>query len=121
MRDDHWWLWACVTQREAIRLLVALAPGLDTDQAAELEHAVLAGPPRSMYEAGIEPERWKRIVERGVWLRLAKMDAAGATLSSDAKAKLNELARRIPTGSSERKTKKSSLFGQVAVANIGVS
>ena len=96
LRDDHWWLWAYVTQREAIRLLVALAPGLDTDLAAELEHAVLAGPPRSMYEVGIEPERWKKIVECGVWLRLAKMDDAGATLSSDAKARLNELASRHP-------------------------
>ena len=84
------------TQREAIRLLVALVPGLDTESLARLERAVLAGPPPSMYQDGIEPERLAQLVEREVWLRLAKMDAAGAALGTDAQTTLAESSLRHP-------------------------
>ena len=94
--DDHWWLWSCATHREAIRLLVALAPVLDPEMSAELEQAVLAGPPRVMYEPDMEPELWTGIVERGVWLRLAKLEDAGATLTTEATAKLKELTSQHP-------------------------
>ena len=91
---DRWWLWACATRREAVRLLVALAPRLDAELLDELQEAILAGPPRAMNEPEMAPERWTGIVERGVWLRLAKLEDAGATLTTEAKAKLNELTSR---------------------------
>ena len=96
LEDDRWWLWARATRRESIRLMVVLAPVLDPELSAELEQAVLAGPPRAMNEPEMEPERWTGIVERGVWLRLAKLEDAGATLTTEAKAKLNELTSRHP-------------------------
>ena len=94
LADDHWWLWASATHREAIRLLVALAPMLDAKLLVELEQAVLAGPPRKMYRPDLDPERFTGIVERGVWLRLKKLEDAGATLTNVAKAKLNKLTLR---------------------------
>ena len=96
LADDHWWLWSVETQREAIRLLVALAPRLDGKSLAQLERAVLAGPSSSMYKDGIEPERFAQIVDHGVWLRLAKMHGVRAALGKDAKAKLDELSLRYP-------------------------
>ena len=94
LADDHWWLWSVETEREATRLLVALAPGLDVESLGRLERAILAGPPRSMYRNDIEPERWTRLVESEVWLRLAKMNVVGAVLGADARARLNELSSR---------------------------
>ena len=58
LADDNWWLWSVETQRETMRLLVALAPELAEDELATLERATLAGPPRDMYRPDIEEERW---------------------------------------------------------------
>ena len=96
LEENYWWLWASATQREAIRLLVALAPVLDADLSAELELAVLAGPPRTMYKPDLDSERFTGIADRGVWLRLKKLEDAGATLTTVAKEKLNELTLRHP-------------------------
>ena len=38
--------------------------------------AALTGPPRSMYKDDFEDERWMQIVEREVWLLLAKINEA---------------------------------------------
>lgn len=78
LADDHWWLWSVETKREAIRLLVALAPQLDKVMMQELEQAVLAGPPNDMIKDRIEPAHWVQIREREIWLRLEKIAKAGA-------------------------------------------
>lgn len=96
LADDHWWLWSVETEREAMRLLVALAPHLDEVMLQELEQAVLAGPPRDMFKDDIEPERWTRIVEREIWLRLAKIAEAGAVLGAESSARLNGLSAQYP-------------------------
>jgi hypothetical protein len=96
LADDHWWLWSVETEREAMRLLVALAPQLDEVMLRELEQAVLAGPPRDMFKDDIEPERWSRIVEREIWLRLAKMAEAGAVLGAESSARLSGLSAQHP-------------------------
>lgn len=96
LADHHWWLWSVETERETIRLLVALAPNLDAACMAELEHAILQGPPREMFKDDIEPERWTRIGDREVWLRLAKTENGGAKLGQVAKAKLDELNQQYP-------------------------
>ena len=93
---DHWWLWSVETEREAMRLLVALAPQLDAVMLRELEQAVLAGPPREMFNDDIEPERWMRIVDREIWLRLAKIAEAGAALDVTGKERLEALAAQYP-------------------------
>ena len=75
--DDGWWLWSIETEREAIRLLVHLAGHLDNEQQDILEHAILAGPPSSMYEH-VSDADFKDRVDRKTWLRLAKMEEAGS-------------------------------------------
>ena len=92
LADTHW-LWSEETQRETIRLLVALAPRLDETMLLELEQTVLAGPPR---ENDIEPERWNRIVDRKIWLRLAKISETGAVLGSTGKERLVQLSAQYP-------------------------
>lgn len=96
LADDHWWLWSVGTEREAMRLLVALAPQLDGAMLRELEQAVLAGPPRDMFKDDIESERWTRIVDREIWLRLAKMAEAGAALGADGNERLQRLSAQYP-------------------------
>ncbi|MGI6639094.1 MAG: anti-phage defense-associated sirtuin Dsr1 [Desulfobulbus sp.] len=96
LADDHWWLWSVETEREAMRLLVALAPHLDVVMLQELEQAVLAGPPRDMFREDIESERWTWTVNREIWLRLAKMAEAGASLSADGNKRLQRLSTQYP-------------------------
>lgn len=94
--DQHWWLWSVETEREAIRLLVALAPNLDAAAMAELEQAILQGPPREMFNGDIEPQRWTRIANHEVWLLLAKIQVSGAILGKKAKIRLNKLSQQYP-------------------------
>lgn len=89
---DHWWLWSVETEREAIRLLVSLAPQLDEAMLMQLEQAILIGPPRSMYRDDIEQARWTGLVDKEIWLRLMKMQAGGATLSRQSIARLAEIS-----------------------------
>ncbi|WP_308725463.1 anti-phage defense-associated sirtuin Dsr1 [Metapseudomonas otitidis] len=96
LEDGHWWLWSSETEREVMRLLVAMAPNLDEVMLQELEQAVLIGPPRDMFKDDVTPERWTRIVEHEVWLRLAKVADAGATLSADGNERLKELSAKYP-------------------------
>jgi hypothetical protein len=96
LADDHWWLWSVETEREAMRLLVALAPQLDEAMLRELEQAVLAGPPRDMFKDDIEAERWTHILDREIWLRLAKMSEASAVLGADSKERLAGLLAQYP-------------------------
>ena len=90
------WLWSVETQRETMRLLVAIGPQLDEDELARLERAILAGPPRDMYRPDIEEERWIRIQESKVWLRLAKISQNGAELGAAARSRLGEISAKFP-------------------------
>ncbi|MFZ5564360.1 MAG: SIR2 family protein, partial [Thermodesulfobacteriota bacterium] len=85
LADDGWWLWAVETTRETLRLLVALAPQLSPLQTTKMEQAILTGPPREMFKDDIDPEELTRIVDREVWLRLAKLEKSGAKLGTAAK------------------------------------
>ena len=94
LAEDGWWLWSDETQREAIRLLVALGPRLDTPALRRLERAILRGPPRVMFIEDLELDIWARILDRDTWLRLAKLETAGAKLSLRAQRRLDELGAR---------------------------
>ena len=96
LADERRWLWSKETRRETMRLLVSLAPQLNAMMLAELEQAILAGPPRDPYRVDIEPEAWNRIVDRGIWLRLAKATQAGATFSKEGRARLDALSAQYP-------------------------
>lgn len=96
LADDHWWLWTGETEREAMRLLVAMVPQLDEAMARELEQSILVGPPSAMFRDDIEPERWTRIVDREIWLRLAKIAETGEVLGAAGKERLEALSAQYP-------------------------
>ncbi len=96
LADERRWLWSEETRRETMRLLVSLAPQLNATMLAELEQAILVGPPRELYRADIEPEAWNRIVDHGVWLRLTKVAHAGVTLSEEGQERLDALSAQYP-------------------------
>jgi hypothetical protein len=96
LADSLWWLWSVETEREAIRLMVWLAPRLTQHELLRLEEALLAGPPREMFKDSIEPERWTGIVNREIWLRLAKIAQTGASLSQSAKEELAKVSAEHP-------------------------
>ena len=96
LADDCRWLWSVETRRETIRLLIKLAPDLDTESLTTLEQAVLAGPPRAMYKDDLDDQRWSRIVDQEIWFRLAKMNETDTALGTDARAKFDELISRYP-------------------------
>ena len=94
--DHRWWLWSNETKREAVRLLVALAPQLDEPMLQELQNAILAGPPREMSKEDKDPEGRARFVELEIWLRLAKIDESGAVLSVASQERLAALSAKYP-------------------------
>lgn len=96
LADEGWWLWSIESEREAMRLLVALASRLQPCELAKLEAAILEGPPRKMFMDDIEPQRWTEVSERETWLRLAKISATGTTLGAAAQAVLADLSARYP-------------------------
>ncbi len=91
---DGWWLWSPETKREAIRLLDALASRLEGSNLAKIEQAILQGPPRDMHEEATQEEHWNDIVGRSIWLRLAKLERAGAVLHEETQTRLKELAKQ---------------------------
>lgn len=95
--DNCWWLWSPETKRETMRLLVTLAPKISSSEILELERAILVGPPRKMFREDLEDEKWERIMNHRVWLRLAKFQAAGGKWNDLANAKLDKLNQEYPS------------------------
>jgi hypothetical protein len=96
LAEDAWWLWLVETQRETMRLLVLQGNHLTPSARDRLEAAILAGPPRKMFKADLEPERWQDLVNHSMWLRLAKLNASGITLGTDANNQLVTLSAAQP-------------------------
>ncbi len=96
LADDGWWLWSIETQRETMRLLVALAPRINEQELPRLEHAILNGPPRNMFKPDLDEQRWTEIKDEDIWLRLAKISQAGAQLNDAARERLNGLSAQHP-------------------------
>lgn len=93
--DGCRWLWSMETRRETMRLLVALAPRLEAESMIVLEAAILAGPPLNDRDDA-DSERWSRIRDGAVLLRLAKIEASGGILGSLARDRLEELSTKYP-------------------------
>ena len=96
LTDEAWWLWSLNTRREAIRLLCALAPTLNSEVKERVETTLLTGPPRDMYREDLEEEKLKEYADHDIWLRLAKMQAARAALGQSAQARLETIGARHP-------------------------
>lgn len=95
--DNCWWLWSAETECETMRLLVTLAPKISSSEILELGRAILIGPPRKMFREDLEDEKWKRIMNHRIWLRLAKFQAAGGRWNDLANAKLDKLNQEYPS------------------------
>ena len=96
LAEKAWWLWSVETQREVMRLLALQGHRLSSSQGT-LEAAIMDGSPRRMYPESLEPERWEEIVERSVWLRLAKLDASGLKLGNAAQSCFDTLSSANPS------------------------
>lgn len=96
LSDDRKWLWSNESEREAIRLLVSIGPRLaDSSYQDAVEEAILAGPTRAPPD-NEDQERWQEYVAHEVWLRLAKLEAAGLALGPTAAARLAEISQARP-------------------------
>ncbi|MEX3856411.1 hypothetical protein OKW33_003364 [Paraburkholderia atlantica] len=84
LEDNAFWLWSTETQREVMRLLATSVRWLNPRTAELLQQAILAGPPRHMFQEDIEDERWNEIVHSSQWLRLAKFKTGDGALTLDA-------------------------------------
>lgn len=96
LAEGGWWLWSAETQREAIRLLVALASKLDDSERTELEKAILAGPPRKIFKKDSDEEELRLATDLRKWLRLAKLQTTGVVLGREAKTQLDKLTQQYP-------------------------
>lgn len=95
LMDDGQWLWSDETKREAIRLMVTISPKLPGDQAAALQEAILRAYQR-LCPHELTAEDLDQFAEHDIWLRLAKIEAAGAQLGTEARERLQELSRTYP-------------------------
>lgn len=95
--DDFWWLWSSNTQREMFRLIAKLGPNLNKQEIAELENAIIAGPPESIFRAKTEDSKRNRVVERVIWHRLKVLSDSGANLTRKGSDALSKLSNSYPT------------------------
>lgn len=96
LSEECWWLWSLETERETIRLLVSVVPHLGASALGELLQAIITGPPRKMFSDDIDPEKLQQIIDRKIWLRLAKCQHVGAILSEVAVNELKRLSEAYP-------------------------
>lgn len=96
LADNARWLWSSCTRREAIRLLVALAPRLESRHRNVLETAIITGPPDEMHRQDEEQGKFEGCVDNEVWIRLSKLEATGPELGEPAQARLEEIRSRHP-------------------------
>ena len=96
LADDAWWLWSTDTGREVFRLFVLQGRHLAGAVQEHLEAAILAGPPRVMYQDDLEKDRWQDLVARSVWLHLAKLNTSGCALGAPAAARLVKISTAYP-------------------------
>ena len=94
--ENHKWMWSGHVQREVMRLIATLASKLNASQMARLENAILKGPLRTMFSQDVDPEKWKNISDRMVWLMLSKIKSNGGYLGQSSRSKLDDLGHRHP-------------------------
>jgi len=94
LSDRRRWLWSRVTMREVCRLLVLKGQKLSGDTQDELEHAILAGPPRELYKNDLEANDWQNIIDHSVWLRLSKIKSSGLILGEPARIRLETICNQ---------------------------
>jgi SIR2-like domain len=94
--DDGRWLWSLDSRRETLRLLVLQGAHLTPQAEAQLERAILLGPPIEKYWKDREAQERQDYVDSSVWLHLAKLKSSGADLGLAAAQRLDALSRVHP-------------------------
>ena len=94
--DSAWYLWSVNTQRETMRLLVLQGMHISEENRVNLEAAIAAGPPHTMYRADFEEDVWKSIESHSTWLRFAKLREGAGSLSDFAEKIFNDLSIANP-------------------------
>lgn len=89
-------LWSNHSQREVCRFLRIRGSELTQDSLVRLCEAIIAGPPRDMYRADIDLERWEHLKDHNIWLRLAKLRLSGAELIPVAENIFLQISARGP-------------------------
>lgn len=92
LENDAWWLWSPGMLREVMRLFILNATGLSAANRTQLVSAVLAGPPRNLFNDNVSEEDFLRMTDRMTWLRLAKLSSAGIDLGAIAAERLEQLS-----------------------------
>ena len=92
LADNGWWLWTEETRRETIRLMVAIAGGLNphSEEMRKLTSAIIKRPPREMYEQSATEDAF----DYAEWLLLAKIREAGIVLNEAAQAEFDALSTK---------------------------
>lgn len=96
LMDNSRWLWRIDTRREVMRLLVLQGSQLAAGIQAQIEAAILSGPPRDDYRDDLLEDEWKSIVDESKWIRLAKLQSSGLKLGASAMTSLTELTKAYP-------------------------
>lgn len=91
LANDAWWLWITDTKREMSRLLVLQGQHLTENTQESLETAILAGPPREMFNEELGDD-WQDLQDRAIWLRLMKLRQSGRALSTLANDRLMRIS-----------------------------
>jgi hypothetical protein len=94
--ENAWWLWDVDTQRETMRLIVLQGKRLTLTAQDRLEAAILAGPPRNMYQKNLQLQSWQELVDHSIWLHLSKLKSSGLTLGKKATDRLVTLSDAHP-------------------------
>jgi hypothetical protein len=94
-------LWLEDCKREAIRLLMHLAPKLSKSASAKILTRIVKGPPRNLYRRRLTTDDWIYIRDRTIWVRLSKWRASGASLPRPYARVLKRLDGAHPEWSSE--------------------
>lgn len=92
LADNAWCLWSIETKREMFRLLSSKARSLHGCLHERLEAAILAEPSKAIFSEDIDNECWQKEKTHLVWLRLAKLQKFGFTLSKTAATRLEEIS-----------------------------
>lgn len=96
LADNARWLWSSCTKREVLRLLVTQGHTVTSDAQKKLEQAIVCGPPKDISSPMSEDDNVASINSRSQWLRLAKLQSSGLSLTPESAQKLEELSRRYP-------------------------
>ena len=96
LSDENWWLWSNDLHRELMRLFVLQGHNLSLETREKLEKSILLGPPREKYKSDLEDDDWQNIVDRSIWLRLAKLHKSTGELGKASLKRFEELSLKNP-------------------------